>query len=563
MRRVLFSALVCFAIVSTSHAQEPVSAWLLDSLVKVFPDTPAQPKASFDAVSTARNAHSSLQVVLRSSSPQEVSIRCLAPRLKGTSLPTTVFHVGYVRVASHPKDVPLDEVVRPEVGPYPDPLYPLNGTLRLDAGTTESVWLSIFTPGNASPGVYQGAIEIQTGKQKVKLPFRVEVFPATVPPEQKLWITHWLWFDRDDLAKHYPQIKADPKRYWKVMENTGRTMAAYKQNTVFVPVRSLAKATLVDGKLVYDFSELDLWVEVFDRAGMAKMIEGGHLSRREGGGYDAPYVLPTDLIEKGAVVRKGLPNSDPRAEENLRNFLRQLRAHLKEKGWLNRYSQHIHDEPHGPEMPVYRRYAMIVHEEMPEVPTLDAIDLKDDIPSVEPTTIWVPILGSFDDRLDLIRQHESHGGQGWYYICLAPRGRYLNRFIDYPLLKTRLLPWLNFRYALTGYLHWGGNYWTDDPIHDLQPNWGGDTFLPAGDDAIVYPDPANDSVFVSTRLETFREGVEEYNLLLDTQKRNAEGANDLARTVIPGFTDYVRDITRFRQYQRDLLRLASKPEVSK
>ncbi len=548
--------LLLLTLTSVGAAQNSVSAWLVDSLVKVFPDTPAASVNAPLTVATARNAHASLQVALRSESEQSATLRVLAPRRKKNVLETRVFHVGYVRVSSHPKDVPLDEVVRPEVGLYPDPLYPLNGPFTLKAGQTESFWMSIFTPANVPPGTYKGEIQVQVRKRRIRIPFQVEVFPALVPKQQKLWVTNWLWLDRDVLAKHYPKLKDQPDLYWKLVENIAKTMADYRQNVVFIPVRTLAKAQLVNGAIRYDFNDFDQWVDIFDRAGM-KLIEGGHISDRAGGGFDAPYVLPTDLIENGTVVRRGLPNNDPRAEQNLRDFLRQLRAHLKEKGWLNRYVQHIHDEPHGPEMPIYKRVATIVREEMPEVPTIDAIDLKEDIPSVEPTTIWVPILSSFDDKLDLIRQHESRGGQGWYYTCLFPRGRYLNRFIDYPLLKTRLLPWLDFRYGLTGYLHWGGNWWTDDPINDLQPNWGGDTFLPAGDDAIVYPDPGHDGVFVSTRLEVLRQGIEDYELLRQAQLRTPERANALVKTVMPNFTAYVRDVNQFREFERELLRMTA------
>lgn len=560
MSKVVALVGVILIVVCPCVAEGQVSAWLVDSLIKIFPDSPpVSSTVPFSAVPSARNGHASLQVVLRANSRQDMTVKVAAPRLNKTSLETQLFRVGYVRVASHPKDVPLDEVVRPEVGPYPDPLYPLSGPLKLESAKTESVWISIYTPDGSPPGIYRGVVEIRSGKTNIKLPFRIEVFAASVPKEQKLWVTNWLWFDRDTIAKHYPSTRLHPERYWTVMENTTKTMAAYKQNVGFIPVRSLAKAHLIDGKIQYDFSEFDHWVDVFDKAGTAKMIEGGHLSARAGGGFDAPYVLPADLIENGQVIRKELPSSDPRTEENLRVFLRQLRQHLKEKGWLNRYAQHIHDEPHGAEMPIYKRFASIVHEEMPGVPTVDAIDLKDDIPSVESTTIWVPILSSFDEKLDLIRQHEALGGQGWYYICLHPRGRYLNRFIDYPLLKVRLLPWLNFRYGLTGYLHWGGNYWTDDPINDLQPNWGGDVFLPAGDDAIVYPDAEHDGVFVSTRLEMMREGIEEYEVLRELELHRPGAASKLAQTVIPGFTDYVRDVRQFRDYQRQLLTGAAQP----
>src|SRR5258708_27810317 len=50
------------------------------------------------------------------------------------------------------------------------------------------------------------------------------------------------WFEHELMEKHYPQLKSDPDRYWRVLENIGRTMAEYKQNVVFVPVRTLAKA---------------------------------------------------------------------------------------------------------------------------------------------------------------------------------------------------------------------------------------------------------------------------------------------------------------------------------
>jgi hypothetical protein len=121
----------------------------------------------------------------------------------------------------------------------------------------------------------------------------------------------------------------------------------------------------------------------------------------------------------------------------------------------------------------------------------------------------------------------------------------------------RLLPWVNYRYGLTGYLHWGGNFWTDRPFEDVQPDWGGGFHLPAGDDAIVYPDPEHDGVFVSLRLEVMRAGIEDYELLKESARHAPERTEALARKVLPAFTDYVRDVNQFRKFERELLQLAA------
>ena len=536
---------------------EKLSVWFVDSLVKVFPDTPAVTSEPEFGLVSPRNGHASLQVALRSETPRQVGVQITPPRLEDAALTVSAYHVGTVTVRSHPTDTPLNEVARPEVGPYPDPLFPLEKEVSLQAVRTETLWISVFTPAEVQPGIYRGIVTLSTGKQKLSLPFHVEVFAATVPTEQKLWVTNWLWFEHELMEKHYPQLKTDPDRYWKILENIGRTMAQYKQNVIFVPVRTLAKAQLVDDAVHYDFTLFDRWIEIFDHAGIARMIEGGHLCSRLGGGYDSPYVIATDLIENGQISRKELSADDPRAEENLRVFLRQLRSHLKQRGWLGRYVQHVHDEPHGTEMPVYRRVVHIVSEELPGVSTLDAISLQEDIPAVAETTIWVPKLGTFDDRLEAIGAHQGSGGQSWYYICLDPRGKYLNRFIDFPSLKVRLLPWVDYKYGLTGYLHWGGNFWTELPFENVQPDWGNGFFLPAGDGAIVYPDPEHDRVFVSLRLEIMREGIEDYELLMESARQAREKTDVLARAVMPGFTDYVRDVAQFRKFDRELLVLAS------
>ncbi|MCX6621884.1 MAG: DUF4091 domain-containing protein, partial [Acidobacteria bacterium] len=290
-----------------------------------------------------------------------------------------------------------------------------------------------------------------------------------------------------------------------------------------------------------------------DRAGI-RTIEGGHLLGRISG-YQTPICVPAQVIEDGKVVEKALPPGDARGEQFLNSFLEALSGHIRQRGWEKRYLQHIHDEPHDKEAAVYNRYARLIRERLPGIPTIDAIGLDQDLTFLKGVVdIWVPILGSFDTRMEKVRAHVAEGGESWYYTCIYPQSRQLNRFIDLPLIKTRLLHWYNFRHNLTGYLHWGGNFWSPAPFDQVQPVINdGTTLLPAGDNAIVYPWPEKYTVLSSIRLEAMRDGIEDYELLVALSKRDPERARRLARQAIPQFTDYVRDVGAFRKLHEELL----------
>ncbi|MBV9501870.1 MAG: DUF4091 domain-containing protein [Acidobacteriaceae bacterium] len=219
--------------------------------------------------------------------------------------------------------------------------------------------------------------------------------------------------------------------------------------------------------------------------------------------------------------------------------------------------QHVLDEAHGKEPGVYRQYAAIVRNSMPGVHTIDAFDQPSSGWLGDACNIEVLQLGKFDDTLDVVREHVAAGGEAWYYTSLLPRGRYLNRFIDFPLLKTRLLAWLDYRYSLSGFLHWGGDSWGSNPfeITELGLQVGAPTTgaLPPGDAFITYPWREKNSLHSSIRLEAMREGIKDYELLHALALRNPEHAIRLAQKAIPHFTDYVRDISSFRKMEAELL----------
>jgi hypothetical protein len=548
--------LILLALSLPAAAAKRPAIWLEDSLVKIFPDTAAPDrKTKPPEVLVPRNGHAGLQVILRASEALEgLSIELQPPRRGHVALQTEIRRVGFVPVRNKPPKTEDKELVRVPPGVFPDPLFPLT-TFALRERHAQPLLLTFYAPPNAAPGKYSGRVTVRRGSARVAaIRFQVRVAQAAVPAKQTLKVTNWFNWNERHLERHYPVLAQQPERRWELLANIGRVMAEHRQNVILTPVFPLSDAWLNNGAIRYEFARLDRFVETFDKAGLAEVIEGGHLLGRVSG-YQTPMAIACDVVENGAIVRKKLPPDNPEVEAHFRRFLPALREHLREKGWLSRYVQHIHDEPHGEEKPTYVRYARLIRELLPGVPTVDAISLREGTDFLRGTLdIWTPVLASFDDQIGVLRDHVASGGQVWYYTCIFPQGPYLNRFTDYPLLKTRLLHWFNFRHDLAGFLHWGGNYWSDSPFSNVEPIINdGRTLLPAGDNAIVYPDPERLTVLSSLRLEAMREGIEDHELLVALAARNPEKARALAREAIPNFTDYIRDVAAFRNLQKRLL----------
>ncbi len=551
--RALGAAFCCLLLAGCAVSGPRV--WFADELAKIFPDRAPGADERADTVwHCARNDYVSIQLAVRAGkSDLEIDAQLTPPAVNGRSFPAEVRWVDYVPVGSNPPRTPYDEVLREAPALFPDPLrhdFPF----RLEAGRTGAVWVTIYCPPDTPPGDYEGEILLSADERELaRRSFVLRVHSATVPSEQTLHVTNWFNFSMDNLRRFY-DVEEYSEEYWELLGNIGRVMAEHKQNVILTPVARLAEPSVAGGRIRYDFSRLDRWVETFEKAGVIGIIEGGHLLGRSGG-YFEPIVVPAWVVEGGRAVRRHLDPDDPRAERYLRGFLTALYAHLNERGWQDRYIQHVHDEPHDREAPIYRRFAQLVLETMPGIPTIDAVSLNQDISFfADVCKIWVPVLGSFDHRMKMIRDHVAAGGRAWFYTCVSPQGRYLNRFIDYSLLKVRLLHWFNFRHGFTGFLHWGGNYWGPRPFENVQQVINNNrTLLPAGDHAIVYPDPERNSVLSSIRLEAMRDGVEDFELLAALAKTNPELARQLAAEAIPHINDYVRDPAAFRRIHRRLL----------
>jgi len=551
--RFAITTLVTFLLGSVTPA--PAAAvspqiWPVDPLIKVFRDDAPQPKAPAVA-EVARGEVASLQVVVRSAETIQNLHATVSPLKRSWSTATlparTPRFVGYVPV-DRPTQKPSKDQLRRPPADYPDPLLE-NETMEVAAGQAQPVWITVPISTNTVAGTYHGKLTLTgtSAGQAFRLvqPLTVVVHRAVAGPA-KLWITEW-------YALHWPHLQISPQpesaEYYDLLRRYARNMAEHRHNVALISPLALASFTAAaNGELQIDFARFDRWVEIFTEAGVLGRIEGGHIGGRKGG-WESEFVVTIHQVKEGKVTSATVDPASPEADAFYARFFPALVAHLKAKGWLGDYLQHLADEPIAKNIASYRAMAALSRKYAPELRIIEACHTKDLVGSID---VWVPQLNFLHQDYAHYQARQQAGEEVWFYTCVYPQGEYANRFLEQPLLKTRLLHWINYRYGVTGYLHWGYNQWTaESPFtHTTRPH-PGPPYLPAGDPWIVYP--GKDGPLDSIRFEAMRDGIADYALLQALERKDAAQARELAARLVLNFDRYNTDVAAFRLARRELL----------
>lgn len=552
----------CFVslLLLTSSAQAIASAspavvvWPVDPLIKVFPDVPNGPAAAARA-EVARGEHASLQIVVRSDAELQslrAEVEPLSAAENKTQLsPRPARFVGYVPV-DRPTQTPSQDQLRTPPADFPDPLLELEKT-DVPAGRAQAIWVTVPIPISTPPGLYRGTLQISgvAAGQPVRhrQDIEIQVYAAAVK-RSRLWVTDWFAMQSRHLAIS-PRPGSD--EHYALLRRYARNLADHRHNVALISPLDLADFSVeTDGKLRLDFSRFDRWVNIFREEGVIGRIEGGHIGGRKAG-WESEFVVAIRQIQAGKVISLRVDPAQPDADLFYGQFFPALVAHLKERGWLGDYLQHLADEPTPGNLDSYRAMAALVRKYAPELRVIEACHTKDLVGAID---VWVPQLNYLHDDFAHYAARQRAGDEVWFYTCVFPQGEYANRFIEQPLIKTRLLHWINFRYGVTGYLHWGYNHWTDDsPFTHTTRAHGGPPYLPAGDPWIVYP--GKDGPLDSIRFEAMRDGIADHELLSLLAERDGAAARRIVERHVLAFDRYQTDVAEFRAVRRELLQRLS------
>ncbi|MDH7502131.1 MAG: DUF4091 domain-containing protein [Verrucomicrobiota bacterium] len=554
--------------------KDGLTVWWCESGWKVGRTRPAPSRPSSGRttspvrITAARGEYEAAQVVLQPSRDVDLMRVEVGPwraPLKANILPTVrIEEVAYVHV-THPTD---DTCVR---GWYPDPLPPLKTPLSLKSYANQPLWLTFWVPGETVAGDYKSSIKLRTTAGDLEVPLVLHVYDFELPRETHLRSA--LGLGAGAINAYHKLANEDDKL--AVFEKYLRNFAEHRISPYsfydFAPidVRFVGEGT--NARAVVDFSKFDPVAERWlGKGGFNSFVLS--LRGMGGGTFHSRHLGNIAGYEEGT----------PEHARLFKDYLGQIEAHLRQRGWIDKAFTYWFDEPDP------KDYEFVV----------DGMKrLKDAAPGIKRMLTEQPekeLIGHVDIWCALtpewtrerVRERQRAGEEVWWYICTGPKAPYVTEFIDHPGTELRLWPWQSWQYGVNGILIWATIYWNSPvayPPPQLQDPWkdpmswvsgygtpvgtrnpwgnGDGRFLyPPRRDPNVSSEPCLDGPINSIRWENLRDGMEDYEyfwLLKQRIERTQTGRESSlvkqARKLLEVPEDVSRDLTHFTVDPRKML----------
>lgn len=477
-----------------------------------------------------------------------------------SALPITMRKVGYVpgEFTYHPDSD--DYVIAKDLHLFPDPLIPFDEKNFVLKGNCVNVfWITAGNGESVAAGEYRTEISLMTQKGDLQgqISFEICVMKGELPATD-LAVTDWLHYD---CICNYYHIRPFGKKFWELTGTFIGTAVRHGINTVYVPLFTPPLDTQVGGerttvqlidikkegnKYNFNFSRLEKFLSFAEMLGV-RYFEFSHLFTQWGA-----QAAPKIVAEEDGKTKKifGWETKADGAEYTafLESFLPQLGAFLEKKGLKERAFIHISDEPSEYWLKDYTARRVLIKRLLPDFTHIDALS---EIAFLEKGLIDIPVAAT-----DSAEQFAKSGREYWVYYCFPQCRNYLsNRMMNMPSERTRIIGMQLYRNGAKGFLHWGYNFYNTalsrrsvDPFFETD---AGGSFQ-SGDSFIVYP--GEKGAIDSLRLESFREGMQDYRalLLLEKYAGREKVLAFLHEEGIDGFTQYPHGHEKFLAVRQKL-----------
>ena len=478
---------------------------LVSSLQKIFPDT-----VDFSTENMGEcfvDEIHNFQLVLRSDVDTELMVNAQA------DVDVRLYTQEFVKGTPAPKEghICYDGYYIHEKTEFPDPLFPVDGTIKLKKGEGKAVWV---TCQNLTAGEHKILLTVMDKT----LTYTLKVFDGKIM-EKPAPVTNWVHVDcicdKHGVEPFTPTFYDVFEKYLELYVLAGNSMiltpvftppldtkvGTYRRTCQLVGVRK------IKGKYYFDFQKLKYFMDFCRERGI-RYFELSHLLTQWGGKF-----CPKIEDENGRLLFGWKDRSNgKRYRRFLRYYLTGLKGFLKRSGYEQDCYMHLSDEPSRKFVGQYISKSKFVYKYVDKVKTIDAISAG---PLFNLSSLNVPVVGTFDF------QEMNRKNQEWllYYSCWRCWKRHTNRFMHLPLQRVRVLGYQMFLTGASGFLQWGFNFYhlqfSVQKINPYETTDAGGAF-PSGDSFVVYP--YKDGATPSLRLFTIREAIQDFYAL----KRLAE-----------------------------------------
>ena len=420
-----------------------------------------------------------------------------------------------------------------------------------------ALYLTLTPVEDLAPGKHDAVITLDTGSERHTLRLEITVYPVAFD-ENRFKQTNW--FSICAMEQMHGVRRGTPE-FYAVVRAYARSMRSVHQKVFLLWMHEDLSERRTKQPWTFDFEDMKPIIEIFFEEGFDTFETGGIICR----GYraDGSPDMYTDDFKCAADPTVSVDS--PEGYALLSCEMRAFAGFLRENGWMDRVLFHVMDEPdvhYKSDADLQKRRlqffaaANIVRRHLPGVRIIEAVKTTTFKSAID---IMVPITDGYQHNKAEFDACIAAGEEIWTYVCCAPTGKWLNRFLDQPLIHGRLLFWGCAANRLRGYLHWGYNQFggVPDPFKATSArNWTGiGTNFPCGDAFIVYP--GDGGPWPSMRLEAERAGAEDAALLDALLALDPAAHDALIARVFRGFDDYDDAPEALESVHEELLRLLS------
>ena len=390
--------------------------------------------------------------------------------------------VGYVRI-TRPTFLGRFPVESEHPGWWPDILLP-NFPFEVARADSQSVWLSVTIPEDARPGLYRAPVVVKPeGGTEKAATLDVEVRNVTLPAT---------WHFRSIMSFHDAWGKRFYEEAW--------TPELRRKFLDFLLDRRINLTSMYGAT---DFSKEEI------ERGMAR----------------GQNTILLYTISSSAGLKQA-PWIAAHAEKRARKTLDEWVPWVKERGWFEQSLFYGYDELPAEWFESMKHTFLKIKKGYDGIPTTTTAYDESyglDTGLTGAVDIWIPYMTRY--HADVAARAREKGTKVWWYDTRWTIEQYVNR--------GRLIPWQTFKVKADGYLIWCINRWRGEGAPKLpKAQWKTNTrpvalrvlnewdpwldgVTPNSSAMLLYPGP--DGPYSSLRLENFRDGLEDYDLLVTAQ----------------------------------------------